>query len=61
MPFFDTNKERAALIILLLAAGLFVVMVPYASGLLGAPVLYVLFAPLYRWMVGKKIPCSPFF
>jgi predicted PurR-regulated permease PerM len=58
MPFFDTNKERAALIILLLAAGLFVVMVPYASGLLGAPVLYVLFAPLYRWMVGKKIPRS---
>jgi predicted PurR-regulated permease PerM len=57
MPFFDTNKERAALIILLLAAGIFVVMLPYASGLLGAPVLYVLFAPLHRWL-SRKIPRS---
>src|ERR1041385_3944185 len=46
MPLFDTGKQRAALAILLLAFGLVVAIAPYATGLLGAPVLYVLFSPL---------------
>ena len=56
MSFFDTNKQRAALIVGLLAVGLAIAMAPYASGLLGAPVLYVLFAPLHRWMAPKIRP-----
>lgn len=48
MALFDTKKERAALILALLAVGLAVALAPYISGLLGAPVLYVLFAPFHR-------------
>lgn len=56
MSIFDTNKQRAALIIGLLAVGLAIAMAPYASGLLGAPVLYVLFSPLHRWLAPKIRP-----
>lgn len=55
MVFFDTKKERAALIVLLLAVGLAIALGPYVSGLLGAPVLYVLFHPMHRWLA-RKIP-----
>jgi predicted PurR-regulated permease PerM len=57
MSFLDTNKDRAALIIGLLAIGLAVALFPYASGLLGAPVLYVLFRPFHR-ALAKTIPRS---
>ena len=59
MVFFDTKKERAALIVLLLAVGLAVALGPYVSGLLGAPVLYVLFHPMHRWLARKMPPGSP--
>jgi len=49
MSFFDTNKQRAAILLLLLGIGVAIALAPYASGLLGAPVLYVLFAPMHRW------------
>jgi len=48
MALFDTKKERAALVLALLAVGLAIALAPYISGLLGAPVLYVLFAPFHR-------------
>src|SRR5438552_14351368 len=54
MPFFDTDKQRAALLVLLLAVAIAYALAPYATGLLGAPVLYVLFAPVHhvlaRWI-----------
>lgn len=48
MPFLESDKQRALLLIALLAVGVFIALVPYATGLLGAPVLFVLFAPLHR-------------
>jgi predicted PurR-regulated permease PerM len=57
MSLFDTKKERAALIVGLLALGLALALAPYVSGLLGGPVLYVLFAAFHRWL-SKKIPRS---
>jgi hypothetical protein len=36
MAFFDTNKQRAAIILLLLAVGIAIALAPYVSGLLGA-------------------------
>jgi len=48
MALFDTKKERAALILALLAVGLAIALAPYVSGLLGAPVLYVLFRGVHR-------------
>jgi predicted PurR-regulated permease PerM len=54
MPFLDTERQRAALLILLLAAGLAITLASYATGLVGAVVLYVMLAPLNgvlrRWI-----------
>lgn len=55
MALFDTKKERAALILALLAVGLAIALRPYVSGLLGGPVLYVLFAPFHR-ALSKSMP-----
>ncbi len=48
MALFDTKKERAALILGLLAVALAYALSPYVSGLMGAPVLYVLFRGIHR-------------
>ncbi len=50
MPFLDTNHQRAAFIIGLLGLALVVALVPFASGLLAIPVLYVVFEPLHVWL-----------
>lgn len=47
---FDSARQRAALLILLLGVGIAIALAPYASGLIGAAVLYVLFAPLNGWL-----------
>jgi predicted PurR-regulated permease PerM len=46
MVFFDTNRQRAALLVALLGIGLALALAPYATGLIGAVVLYVILAPL---------------
>jgi len=46
MPLFDTNRQRAALLVALLGTGLALALAPYATGLIGAVVLYVILAPL---------------
>jgi predicted PurR-regulated permease PerM len=53
MAFLDTDKQRAAAIIMLLAIGVFIALLPYATGLIGAPVLYVLFSGWHRWLSSK--------
>lgn len=56
MAFFDTRHDRAALILALLGVGLAIALAPYVSGLIGAPVLYVIFAPLHRWLARRLKP-----
>jgi predicted PurR-regulated permease PerM len=56
MAFLDTNHQRAALVILLLGFALAVALAPYATGLLGIPVLYVIFAPLHNWLAPRVKP-----
>jgi predicted PurR-regulated permease PerM len=56
MAFLDTDKQRAAILISLLAIGVLIALLPYATGLIGAPVLYVLFAPLHRWLAARIRP-----
>lgn len=51
MSFFDTEKERAAGVILLLGAGLLIALWPFSTGLIGALVLYVIFAPMYNLLI----------
>jgi predicted PurR-regulated permease PerM len=56
MAILDTNHDRAALIILALGAALIVALSPLATGLIGIPVLYVVFAPLHGWLSRRVRP-----
>lgn len=51
MPFFDSKHQRAAWMIAILGVLLVIAFAPYASGLLGAPVLYIILAPLHTWLL----------
>lgn len=48
MAFLSTPRDRAALLILLLAIGILIALSPFLSGLVGAAVLYVVFLRPYR-------------
>ncbi|HET9132994.1 MAG TPA: AI-2E family transporter [Gemmatimonadales bacterium] len=52
MAFFDTNHQRAAWLVAILGIVIVVALAPYASGLLGAPVLFVIFGPLHVRLSG---------
>ena len=56
MPVIDTKHQRAAIVIILLAIGIVIAVFPYASGLLGIPVLYIVFSPIYRWLAKRARP-----
>jgi len=56
MALLDTRRQRAALLILVLGVGLAAAMVPYATGLVGAPVVVALFAPLNTWLQRRLAP-----
>ncbi|HUR94603.1 MAG TPA: AI-2E family transporter [Gemmatimonadales bacterium] len=51
MQFLDTKRQRAALLIFVLGLGLAYALWPFSTGLMGALVLYVVFAPLYRGLL----------
>jgi predicted PurR-regulated permease PerM len=53
MPFFDTSRQRAALLILVLGIGLIVALSPFATGIIGIPVLYVVFQPVHTWLMRR--------
>jgi predicted PurR-regulated permease PerM len=55
MAFLDSKQQRAALFILVLGAGLLFALWPFATGLIGAPVLYVIFAPLHKTLA-RRLP-----
>jgi len=50
MAFLTSRYQRAQVLIGLLGIGLTIALWPYITGLLGAPVLYVVFDPFYRWL-----------
>lgn len=56
MPFIDDSHQRAAYLIVLLGAGIAIALFPFATGLLGIPVLFVIFSPLYRRVVRYARP-----
>ena len=56
MAFLDTNHQRAALVVLLLGFALAWALAPYATGLVGIPVLYVIFAPVHKWLARRMQP-----
>jgi len=56
MAFLDSKRDRAAFLIFVLGLGLVWTLWPFVTGLIGAPVLYVVFAPLYRWLARRTRP-----
>jgi predicted PurR-regulated permease PerM len=55
MPFLDTDRQRAAWLIFALGLALLYALWPFSTGLIGAPVLYVVMAPLHRWL-SRRMP-----
>ena len=53
MPVFDTKHQRAAWLVAILGIAIVIALYPYASGLLGAPVLYVAVARLHARLVRR--------
>src|SRR2546422_6901665 len=50
MALIDSNHQRAAILLLLLGAALVIALTPYATGLIGIPVLYAVFTPVHEWL-----------
>jgi predicted PurR-regulated permease PerM len=50
MAFLDTNHQRAATLVLVLGVGIVIALSPFATGLIGIPVLYVCFMPVHGWL-----------
>ncbi len=57
MAFLDTAHQRASFLILLLGCALLIALAPFASGLVGGMVLYVIFLPLQRWL-SRRMPAK---
>jgi predicted PurR-regulated permease PerM len=55
MAFLDTKRDRAAFLIFMLGLGLAYALWPFSTGLIGAPVLYIMFVPIYRGLVGQGL------
>lgn len=56
MPFLSTPRDRALLLILVLAVGIAVILFPFISGLFGAAVLFVIFVNPYQRLVRVMKP-----
>jgi predicted PurR-regulated permease PerM len=56
MAFLDTKHQRAAFVVFALGAAVLWSLTPYATGIIGIPVLAVLFAPLHGWLVRQGAP-----
>src|SRR5437762_2035324 len=56
MAFLDTKHQRAAFTVLALGVALLWTLGPYVTGIIGIPVLSVLFAPVDEWLVRHGVP-----
>jgi predicted PurR-regulated permease PerM len=55
MPFIDTKRQRAALLIFALGLGVVYALWPFITGLMGALVLYVVLGPIFRSMTRSGV------
>jgi predicted PurR-regulated permease PerM len=56
MAFLDSNHQRAAILILVLGIALLLALTPFATGIIGIPVLYVVFQPVHTWLMRRTGP-----
>jgi predicted PurR-regulated permease PerM len=59
VALLDTKHQRAALIVFGLGAALLWATLPYLTGIIGIPVLAVLFSPIHNWTVRRGLPEAP--
>jgi len=57
MALLGTRHQRAAVLIVVLGVALLYALIPFATGLLGIPVLYVILRPVYRSLL--KLGAGP--
>lgn len=57
-PPIPTGKIRAATMLIALGLAILWAMVPFAAGILGAAVFYVLTIQGHRWLVTRRVPAS---
>jgi predicted PurR-regulated permease PerM len=55
MAFLETRRQRAGFLVTLLGVAILIALVPFATGLLGIVVLYVICAPVHR-RLARRIP-----
>lgn len=53
-----TGKYRASAILIVLGAGILWAMLPFAPGIFGAAIFYVLTINGYRWLLARRVPKS---
>lgn len=56
IPRRPTGKFRAAGLLIVLGFGIVWAMVPFAAGILGAAVFYVITVGAFRWLTRKRVP-----
>jgi predicted PurR-regulated permease PerM len=56
MPFLESKRDRAAVLVVILGVALVIGLAPYATGLLGIPVLFVVFEPVHRGLIRHVQP-----
>lgn len=55
VSLLESRRQQAAVIIIALGLGLAIALWPYFTALIAIPVLYVVFRPLHRWLVRRRI------
>jgi predicted PurR-regulated permease PerM len=58
LPPKPSGKYRAAALLIVLGLSIAWAMTPFAPGILGAAILYVLTVHAYRWMLARRVPRS---
>jgi predicted PurR-regulated permease PerM len=53
MASLDSKPQGAVALVLVLGVVLLIALSPYATGLVGIPVLYAIFAPVYDWLARR--------
>jgi predicted PurR-regulated permease PerM len=53
VAFLDSNHQRAAFLILVLGVAILVALTPFATGIIGIPVLYVVFQPVHTSLMRR--------
>ncbi len=58
VSLLESRRQQAALVVIALGLGLAIALWPYFTALIAIPVLYVVFRPLHRWLMQRRLGSS---